>query len=408
MKMKDYTRCIPEGLRDVQDEEALIKQKIEHKVRQLFTQYNYCFLETPTFEYLDVFTLGNQSYQSKDLYTWINREGEIVALRSDQTRAIARVVATSYSTLAYPKRYAYLSSTFRCLKQYQGKMHEFTQAGVELMGVTNTQSDAEIIVLAIEALKLCGIKDFTIHLASATFLHEVLEALDLTKEMKEGIEQAIKIKDAVSVRKILQTWEGEEALAELLIDLLQSSGSLALLEALKVKIKHPTILKALDYLENLYTRLTYFGVADYILFDFSILSYASYYTGMMFQAYTEGVGTAIVEGGRYDTLLQNFGIDVPAVGMAMNINLILQKYRQEEKEIKREACFLVGWESPLVQKGIKLAEELRSQGYRVECALSNDYTRELNYAKKTGIDKFIFLENESIHRMDKEEMGWSL
>lgn len=87
----------------------------------------------------------------------------------------------------------------------------------------------------------------------------------------------------------------------------------------------PQAVKALDEMEQLYELLEDYGVSESILFNFSLLSYGNYYTGMMFQVFTPYIGTAIVEGGRYDHLLEEFGKDLPAVGFGMHINAILQR-----------------------------------------------------------------------------------
>lgn len=105
--MKKYSLHIPEGVKDYIGEEAYMKNKIEKCVKELFVSYSYHLIETPTFEYLDVFTRGDDTCQDPRLYKWINRQGEIVALRSDMTKSIARVVASQKSYEPMPQRYAY-------------------------------------------------------------------------------------------------------------------------------------------------------------------------------------------------------------------------------------------------------------------------------------------------------------
>lgn len=324
-KMKNYLLHIPEGVRDYVWEEAYIKGNIEEKIRNIFKSYSYNLIETPTFEYIDVFTLDKESYQDPKIYKWMNRQGEVVALRSDMTPAIARVIATQNSKALLPQRYHYVSNSFRYPDRYQGKLHEFTQAGIELIGSCDVEADAEIICVAIEALEAVGIRDFTIHLGSAKFLNCLLEDMGATQSQQDHIYEAISKKDGVKIQALLKDTQATQALTEVIERLIQSVGGIELLKEVKQKALSSKALEALEELEAIYNVLVDYGMDRYILFDFSILSYASYYTGMMFQGYTQGIGEAVIEGGRYDKLLSHFGLDRPAVGVAIHVQHLLNK-----------------------------------------------------------------------------------
>ena len=288
--MKDYILHIPEGVKDLLWEEAQFKACIEQEVKGLFYKHHYQLIETPTFEYIDVWTRGDETVQNPRLYKWVNQQGEVVALRSDMTKSIARVVATQNRTKAFPQRYAYVSNSFRYPERYQGKQHEFTQAGIELIGDASYQSDAEVIMLAIEAIRSAGIEDFSIHIGSADFLKAMLAALGAEQKEEEAIYKAIEAKDAVGLKNILTQLDHTGEVVTTLVSLMQRSGDRAFLEEVREGITSQAARDALSYLTNLYHYLEAFEVADYILFDFSILSFASYYTGIMFQGFTAGIG----------------------------------------------------------------------------------------------------------------------
>lgn len=391
--MKNYLLHIPEGVKDYLWEEACIKGEIEEKIKGIFTSYSYNLIETPTFEYVDIFTLGEESYQDPKLYKWMNRQGEIVALRSDMTPSIARVIATQNCKAPLPQRYQYVSNSFRYPERYQGKLHEFTQAGIELIGASYVEADAEVICVAIEALKEVGMKDFTIHLGSAKFLDCLLQDIGATKVQQENIYEAISKKDGVKIQTILKSTQATLELTRVIESLIQSVGGKKLLEEVKQKALSPAALGALEELEAIYNVLVDYGMNEYILFDFSILSYASYYTGIMFQGYTEGIGEAIIEGGRYDKLLSKFGLDIPAVGVAINIQHLLHKINSK-KETNLPSKTLVLCKPQTRKIARQIACQFRREGLVVEQNMADSLEEAIRYAHANYIGGILYFKDE--------------
>lgn len=381
--MKNYRLHIPEGVKDYLWDQAKHKDTIQNKIKRVFHRYGYNLIETPTFEYLDVFMLGEDNFQRGDLYKFINRQGELVALRSDMTCAIARVVSTQNSSLNFPQRYAYVSNSFRYPERYQGKMHEFTQAGVELIGKSLAEADAEIIKVAIVSLKEAGLTDFKLHISSAAFLESMLSDFGISEDDKEKVYEAIENKDAVSLKKILETASADKEALSMILELMQCAGDVQLLRRTKEKVSCENTKKTLEYLEEVYTILEEYGEAEHILFDFSILSYAQYYTGVMFQLFTKGVGSAIIEGGRYDKLLCQYGRDLPAVGFGININLLLLKLQQDKvMKYSNSKRTLVAYVPSARSIALKVADELRKDDVVVENSLFDSLEEAFNYAKE--------------------------
>ena len=155
--MKNFALYIPEGVKDYIGEEAALKERIQNTVKKIFRTNSYNLVETPSFEYLDVFSLGEESFQQPSLYHFVSRQGELMALRSDMTRSIARVIGSQKIENQLPQRFCYLSNSFRYPERYQGKLHEFTQAGIELIGNKRLEADAEVIKVAVKCLSLIHI-----------------------------------------------------------------------------------------------------------------------------------------------------------------------------------------------------------------------------------------------------------
>ncbi|MDF2593688.1 MAG: histidyl-tRNA synthetase 2 [Clostridia bacterium] len=393
--MKNYTLHIPEGVKDYIGAEASLKEKIQNKIKNIFYTYSYNLIETPTFEYLDVFTLGESGFQQPQLYNLINRQGELVALRSDMTRAIARVVCTQNSNMPVPQRYAYMANSFRYPERYQGKLHEFTQAGVELVGMSCAEADAEVIKVAIEALKAAGLNDFTMHIGSSEFLEYMLNDIGLDQEDKQAVYYAIECKDAVKLKSILEGSDIDADTLSLLLELIQCAGKIDLLRSVKEKITSPKSKQALEYLENVYEVLDEYSISEFVLFDFSILSYGKYYTGIMFQAFTHGIGSAVVEGGRYDSLLCKFGNNLPAVGFGIHISLLLQKIIQQKPllPINRSKTLIV-YTKATRKAALSAADGFRKDGLAVENSFFETIETALVYAKEAGLGGILYFKQD--------------
>ena len=396
--MKNFALHIPEGVKDYIGEEAALKERIQNTVKKIFRTNSYNLVETPSFEYLDVFSLGEESFQQPSLYHLISRQGELMALRSDMTRSIARVIGSQKIKDQLPQRFCYLSNSFRYPERYQGKLHEFTQAGIELIGNKSLEADAEVIKVAVKCLKEVGVSDFTVHIGSGKFLEYILEDLGLKEADTVNVFKAIEAKDAVKLKSVLKEAKMESEILELLLELIQCSGQIALLRSVKAKMPSSRAKEALEKMEELYEFLEDYGVNECVVFDFSLMSYGKYYTGMMFQVFTLGVGSALVEGGRYDHLLSKFGKDLSAVGFGMHINLVMQRLLKQKELSKRQSSRTLVVSTPVTRKVCQeVSDHLRSQELILENYLSDDISEALSYAKQVGMERILhFKQGEQI------------
>lgn len=387
--MKNYALHIPEGVRDYAGDEAALKEYIQSKVKKIFRTNGYNFVETPTFEYLDVFAVGEEHYQQTYLYHLINRQGELMALRSDMTRAIARVV-NARKDAVYPQRFSYVASSFRYPQRYQGKLHEFTQAGIELIGNQNMAAEAEVIRIAVQCLKQIGTTEFNLHIGSSCLLNYVLEDLDIDSACQEEVLKAISAKNVVKVKEVLKSAQVETKTVNFILNLIQCSGHINRLTSLKMKMPSERTKDEIEKLEGLYETLEDYGISDCIVFDFSPMSYAQYYTGMTFQIFALGVGEALIEGGSYNTLLKNYGKDLPAVGFGMNINLVMQRLIKQRNLAERQPKRTLVVSTPITRKqSQEVCDALRMRQQIIENSLVDDLDEALDYAKKANFSELL-------------------
>lgn len=330
--MKTFNLKTPVGLKDYILKDMEKKNKIESALKELFLSSGYNLIETPTLEYIDVFT---ENVQDPTLYKLTNKEGEVLALKNDITKSIARVVRTFTRDFIFPQRFCYISNIFRCKKAYQGMQHEFTQAGIELIGVNDVFADYEVISLAVKSLN-ATLDNFNLYISSSEFFSNYLDDLNIKGNVKIEILQAIKNKNISNVKKIIENnFSSNKNEYEVLSLVIEAIGKKDLLNRIKGNVKSEKTLASLTRLEKIYDLLEKNGLEKNVSFDFSILSFGDYYTGITLQGYTKGVGSPILEGGRYDNLIGDTDEKVSACGFAINVNDLINKTKLTyEKDIK--------------------------------------------------------------------------
>ena len=329
--MKSFKLKTPIGFKDYVLKDMEKKNKIETALKELFLSSAYNLIETPTLEYINVFT---DDVQDSSLYKLTNREGEIFALKNDITKSIVRVVNTEMKDFIYPQRFCYISNIFRCKKAYLGMQHEFTQAGVELIGANDIYADYEVVSLAVKSLNRV-LDNYNLYISSSDFFSNYLDDLNINDSVKAEITEAIKNKNISNVKKIIDNYSSnDKKYYEVLSLVIEAIGKKDLLNQIKSNVKSEKTMASLIRLEKLYELLERNGLEKNVSFDFSILSFGDYYTGITLQGYTKGVGSPILEGGRYDNLIGDTDKKISAFGFAININDLINKTKLTyEKDI---------------------------------------------------------------------------
>lgn len=375
---------IPAGVKDVLPQEAWAKRKLEGALVELFEKWGYQEVASPTFEFYEV--VREEDNPEDQLFKFIDREGRILALRPDMTTPIARMVTTHLQGGVLPWRLYYTGSVFRYESVQAGKLREFSQAGVELIGASGAGADGEVIALAIEALQACSLKNFRLGIGQVAIAKSLIEQITQDPVVAKGIKQAIIKKDLVALETILQREGGSLEQKNKLQELATLHGSREVLAKARKLSSQGEVLQQLDALEEVYEILESYGLADYIFFDFSILRDFDYYTGIVFEGYAPGLGYPVCGGGRYDGLLAKFGLEMPAVGFALGLERVMLA---QSKPFTRPAAdyLLVGEDYGAM---LKEAKKLREEGYRVEIdLLKQDLEEARQYAQTKGIKQVI-------------------
>ncbi|QNB47677.1 ATP phosphoribosyltransferase regulatory subunit [Thermanaerosceptrum fracticalcis] len=349
---------IPVGMRDWLPGEAARRRDLTNELLQTMATWGYTEIATPLLEYYQTLVQGEEGAVQDQLYKLIDRDGSILALRPELTTPIARVVSSKIEG-APPWRLMYGAEVFRYEDVQTGRQREFSQVGAELIGQEGPEADCEILALAIEALKTQGLERFTVSIGHMGVLQGLLQSLTCEENQLKAVRHLVLEKDFVGLNELLEkaglAQEKREAVVDLLtrpldIDNFPMTGSGLPGE----------ILTALADLKGIVNLIALYGYEPYIQVDLSTLRNQEYYTGMVFEVYTAGLGYPIGGGGRYDHLLHRFGHSYPATGFALGVDRLLLSLAQKEK--KSELFLVAGEEPGLV---LKKAQTLRAEGKKV-------------------------------------------
>ncbi len=394
--MRDELLHTPDGVRDIYNGECTKKLIIQEKLHQVLLRYGYHDIQTPTFEFFDIFGREIGTTPSKNLYKFFDKEGNTLVLRPDFTPSIARSAAKYYVDEDMPIKLCYMGNTFVNHSDYKGRLKETTQCGAELMGESATSSDAEILAMVVECLRSCGLKEFQISVGHTQFLNGLLNAAGLTDESVKEIRELLFNKNFLGVEEYIQPLSISDNLKYLFQLLGNFNISLSELEASRdYAADYPQIAGAIDHLIELYSYLQIYGIEKYVSFELGILSDYQYYTGIIFSGYTYGTGEPIVKGGRYDRLLSYFGKNTPAIGFAIVVDQLMAAITRQKIEIDttNNSALLVFYPENSAE-AIRKAMVLRMQGMLVQTTQfdagksKDDYFR---YAVKQHISRVEFI-----------------
>jgi ATP phosphoribosyltransferase regulatory subunit len=396
----------PEGFKDHLPGEYLFKKRIEDGLESVFHRYGYLSVGTPLLEYAEVFT-DKGSVDARQIYRLIDREGNTLALRSDVTPPVARIVASNFSGADMPLRFCYVQNVYRYSPSYQGRNNEITQAGIELVGAGGDEADAETLAVAIDALLSSGLEDFRVDVGQARFLDGVLEESGLDAEVRGRINSSVLERDFVAAERIGRENSVPENVSRLLSNLPLFSGGEDMLDEALSETEGEVPRAALMNLKNIRSVLSDYGFAKYVLFDLSMAGNMDYYTGMIFRGYTSGMGFSILDGGRYDGLLSRFGEPYPSVGFIIKVHNVegaLEK--QNGRSNPAAADVLVAWDREGRGAALAEASRLRRGGVRVRCSfVGPDISANLDSARRGGIKHLLCFEGSGVREFDTEAAG---
>ncbi len=398
----------PEGVRDIYNGECARKLAVQSRISKAFHRYGYQDIETPTFEFFDIFNKERGSVSSREMFKFFDRDNNTLVLKPDVTPAIARCVAKYFMDETAPVRLCYRERTFINNSSYQGRLKENTQTGAELIGDGSADADAEMVAMVVDALKSAGLKEFQVELGQVDFFRGLAEEAGMDRETQETLRELIENKNHFGVEELLARQEMPDGLRQLFARLPELFGGFEMLSGLMGQITNDRSRRAVERLMEVQHILESYGVAEYVSFDLGMLSNYNYYTGILFKAYTYGTGEYLVTGGRYDRLLKQFGKDAPAVGFAIVIDRLMLALARQKVEIPvMTVQTLLLYDPKAREDAVRMAAELRGRGENV-CLMQRPRDTQpeacRSRAGKNGIRQILYLAENggSVRRIGTE------
>ena len=357
----------PEGVRDIYGEEFRRKLFVEGELKEIIGSYGYEDMQTPVFEFFDIFSGNIGTIPSKELYKFFDKEGNTLALRPDFTPSIARATAKYFADQRMPLRFCYVGSTFNNTSDYQGRLKESTEIGAELIGDGSVDADVEILMMIIDSMLKIGLKEFQISIGNLEFFKGLCAEYGIDEDNELLLKQMINDKNYFGTQDVLDTLKLKEEVKGIISRMPDMFGGRNVLTEAGGYVSNIRSINAIKRLEEIYDILSFKGYEKYVSFDLGMLSKYNYYTGIIFRAYTYGSGDAIVKGGRYDNLLSEFGKDCAAIGFCIQVDQLMSVLERQKIEINVPAIegILIVYDDDKRAGAFKKASELRNEGKRV-------------------------------------------
>jgi ATP phosphoribosyltransferase regulatory subunit len=309
---------------------------LEAALRAAFGAHGYGEVATPTIEYAEVLRRGDERYANA-AYRFFDERGDLLAMRSDMTIPIARLVATRMQDAEPPFRLSYIARAYRAVNPQRGQMREFTQAGVELIGAPAPEGTAEVIEVLSATLDAAGLNRALVGLGDADLYRQLLAEFGVEGQARDRILDRLAAHDLVGLELAVDEVEGLEG---------EARGTMLALPAMRggpevldraTELGGDAVERATARLRATYQALTARGVSDRVRLDLGLLRDLGYYTGAILEVYDPALGHILGGGGRYDTLLGRFGRELPAVGFALYVERLHVAQTEEERQGKGEA-----------------------------------------------------------------------
>ncbi len=341
----------PRGTRDFLPQEMEKRRAVERIMREIAESYGYREVLTPTFEHLELFTIKSGEGIVEEIYAFKDKGGRDLALRPELTAPVMRMFVNECSVMPRPLRFYYFANCFRYERPQRGRYREFWQFGVELIGSDRPKADAEVITLAYRILEKLGL-DFKLHIGHVGILRKLLSGVE--EDTASRIFRFIDKGQMDELRNLMVS-EGMEELYEKIAELTSIKGGLDVLE--KVEEFEEGVKSDLDYLREVCELLDCSGVSYTV--DMSIVRGLDYYTGIVFEAYAEGLGAQkqVCGGGSYRLAHLFGGEDVPSTGFAIGFDRVMEVCRISQK--RKLKVSVVDANCP--KEAIRLAEKLRME-----------------------------------------------
>jgi len=388
-----HTPQAPKGTRDFYPEDYALREHIFRSWEKTCRRYGFERYDAPMFESLELYTQKSGEEVEKQLYAFKDKAGRDLALRPEITPSLARMVAARGGSLKMPLRWYSIPTLFRYERMQKGRLREFAQLNMDIVGIEGVSADAELIAAAAAMMLDLGFDDgdFSIRISSRSLLEEVFDSMGIDRARHALLYAALDKRHKISA---------EEFSRELVHAAGAAAGAVTELFSLRtlkdIDGRFPG-LGSVARLHELFALLDVYGLSNLVEFDISIVRGLAYYTGIVFELFDKLRSLrAIAGGGRYDRLVTLYGgPDTPAVGFAAGDVVLGELLAAKNIVVPRQPrseVFIVSVPPAGNRDVIAAARQFRDAGVGCEFALKNAHVgKQLKLADSCRARYVVFL-----------------
>lgn len=327
---------LPEGIEELMPDEAARLEGIRRDLLDLFKTWGYQHVIPPLVEYLDTLLTGAGSELDLQTFKLTDQiSGRTLGVRADMTPQVTRMVSHRFKGDA-PVRLSYIGSILQAQGAKIEKSRSPMQVGAELYGCGDITADVEVIQLMLEMLAISGVQDVYLDLGHVSIFRGLSKQAGLSEDQESALFEVLQRKAFDETKSLLSSFELEQKWVDVFVCLLSLNGDVSVLEDAKkqLAIGDTSVQAALQDLQNIANGISRYYPALPLYFDLAELRCYQYQTGVVFAAFTPGVGSEIARGGRYDNIGEVFGKPQPATGFSADLKLLSRLSKQESNSSK--------------------------------------------------------------------------
>ena len=357
------------GTRDFYPEEMRVRNWLFERWRRASWRNGFVEYDGPIFEHLQLYTQKSGEEITGQLFSLTDRGGRDLAIRPEITPTLARMVNQQFQSLTRPIKWFSIPRLCRAERPQRGRLREFFQWNIDIIGSDAVLADAECIYTAIDFLRSVGLtaRDVEVRISSRSMLAALLTAQGFAAKHLDSV-YALLDKRAKMPKEAFAALVAEQVPDEPLRDKLMQIHGLPSLEAVDSLAITATAKRALAELRELFRFLQVMEVEDYCRFDIGIVRGLAYYTGPVFEIYDRSAPLrALCGGGRYDNLLASLGgPQVAATGLGMG-DVVLELALAERDLLGSENngldTYVIAMDETLIDQALQVVSRLRRQGW---------------------------------------------
>jgi ATP phosphoribosyltransferase regulatory subunit len=354
---------VPRGVQCFVGDEARRRRAIEARVLEVFRGWDYEEIIPPLYDYAEVFS--DPALQTSTV-SFLGRDGELLALRSDFTSLLAKIAAGRLARREPPIRLYYSGEVLRDEPLQPGRQSELYQMGLEHLGGGSRAADAELLAVAAECLERVGVADWVLAVGHVGVFGGLVGRCDLDGAGRTALRDRVDSRDPAGVRELLDGTETAAPVAAALESLTGLAGGVDTLpEALESVACSPEARAAVVELRAVVAAAAEAGLAERLVVDLSEVRGFGYYTGLVLRAYAPGLGFDLGRGGRYDGLLARFGRPLPAVGLMFGLDRLALVLERQGRVPEPDPAGPARVPARSLGAGLREARERRARGERV-------------------------------------------